>query len=406
MVSCVKQCLLQAFAFSGALALQPNENHLVLQRADSSDGMVSSHPQMAIMRSQGTDTGSHRMVPSATGRNVVPTMVISRGLEAFAAWGASALSHVPAVSPSVITRNGSSGLADIGGSGSRAGSGSSDCGVECARALGADTSRSQGALKIDDFPNAPPGPLSTCTDQRPTLGGFARTKNVTRFRIRRNLWSVTGRDLTISNPSGQYVYATRGDLFSWHGHTNVFAAPSSKQLAVLTKVLFSFHKCYEIASYTPVCPSQTPQDEKGDLEQPLYQFARLTELIFTWYTYWDVEIKNCDGSWTRIWSVQSRYWIALKYNYDIIEISGNRRIGTIDQSYYFSFSANYDVFGAPGVDNLLVAVATVFMDMEHLAAEQAGSRSKSTGNGGSLHDRSVAGAFNIAGTALGTAGDR
>jgi len=104
--------------------------------------------------------------------------------------------------------------------------------------------------------------------------------------------------------------------------------------------------------------------------------------------------------------MQSRYWIALKYNYDIIELSGNRRIGTIDQSYYFSFSANYDVFGAPGVDHLLVAVATVFMGMEHLAAEKARSRSDSTGNGGSAHDRSVAGAINIAGTALGAAGNR
>jgi len=397
MALCVKHCFLQTLVFSGVFALNQHGDHRFLLPGESnSDGMVF-HTQMAKTRSHHRGAGGHRMAQSATA-NIVRT-------ESLAAWLASVLSHVPAGSPSVIARNRSSGLVDVGGSGSRAGTSNSDCGVECVRALGAISSRSQDALMVE-FPNAAPAPLSTCTDQRPTLGGFPRTMNVTRFRIRRNLLSLTGRDLTISNPSGQYVYATRGDLFTWHAHTHVYAAPSHKQLAVLTKVLFSFHRCYEVASYSPVCSSQTPQHEQGDFEQPLYQFARLTKFIFALYTYWDVEVKNCDGSWTTVWRVQSRYWIAWKYNYDIIELSSNRRIGTIDQSYYFSFAANYDVFGAPGTDHLLMAVAAVFMDMEHLAKKARSSNRNSRDTGGTAQDRNVAGASNIVGMALGSVSNR
>jgi len=368
----VTQCFLQAFLFGGVFAVAVKVCQPMCREARVSNKGVRS--QMA---------GSHRMVSSATGKqNGVPTILPTRGPAKLALLGASALSHVPAVALNVIIRNHSSGLADVGSFGSRSGTGSSD------------------------FPHVPPIPLSTCADQRPTLGGLPRSTNVTGFRIRRNWISATGRDLGIANPTGQCMYSTRGDIFSWSAHTRVYSAPSHQPMAVLRKMVWTFHRIYEVASYIPVCSSQTPQDERGDDGKALYEFAQLTRR-FGLYTYWDVAIRNCDGSWTTVWSVQSRYWIAWKYNYDILELNGSQhfnpsRIGTIDQSYYFS-KAYYDVFGAPGVDHLLVAVAAVLMDLEHLAAEQSSKRS--SGDHADGMTRNILRAINIAGTAVNAVGD-
>jgi len=196
-------------------------------------------------------------------------------------------------------------------------------------------------------------------------------------RVRRNIFSATGRDLEIrSGADGTPLYTTSGDIFTMHGHTQVSAASGAK-IAYLWRWIFSWRNSYEVDSYSPVCATQAPAESKGPLGETLYSFARVSKRIFTLYTYWDVYLYQCDGSLLHAFRIQTRYWISLKYNYDIYEIIdpdtetlSTLPVGTVDQSYFLAMTAYYDAFFGPACDKSLFTTLQIILDMDHLRKEQ------------------------------------
>lgn len=197
------------------------------------------------------------------------------------------------------------------------------------------------------------------------------------MRLRRNILSATGRDVTVENANGVFLFASSGDLFTLNKHTHVYHAHNGTRLAVVSKLNFAVHKTYEIAAYTPVCANQTSV-EQDDGGIPLYNFARMTKSLVALYADWTIQVYNCDGTMQDLWEVQSKYWVSYKYHYDVVEkVRGSGIVGTIDQTYYFSATAYYDVWVTVGEDQALIATVAMILDQEHLSAEQQAAANSS-----------------------------
>lgn len=205
---------------------------------------------------------------------------------------------------------------------------------------------------LDDFPAEAPVNLTShkSLSAFATLGNGPLTTGETFLRLRRDIFSWTGRDLTVENSTGWFTHATWGFFWTMHAHTPLYHAQTGQQVAMLSKIFWAFHRIFEIATYEPVCPEQRPQEELGLNDAKLYPFARLTKWLGTLYDHWTLERFNCDGSLTQVWDISSRYWVSLLHHYNVTEISSGDTIGTIDQAFFFQMSPNYDAWIRSGED--------------------------------------------------------
>eukprot|EP00933_Yihiella_yeosuensis_P063309 TRINITY_DN6641_c0_g1_i3.p1 TRINITY_DN6641_c0_g1~~TRINITY_DN6641_c0_g1_i3.p1 ORF type:complete len:314 (-),score=29.61 TRINITY_DN6641_c0_g1_i3:412-1353(-) len=241
-------------------------------------------------------------------------------------------------------------------------------------------------LDLEDFPEAPPialaAPNESPVPEEERLSRGALTSDTTGLRLRRTIFAWTSRDVTVANRLGHYMFATSGLIWSLHAHTYFYDAESGKQLGVITKPIWTFHRIFELASYSPVCATQKPQEERGPSDSLLYPHARLTKHLFSLYDHWTLELYQCDGSLKESWDIRSRYWVSLLHHYDVREKAVSDKIlGTIDQAYFFQMSPNYNAFVRKGEDETLFAAVASLVDIDH-SFKQSGSGSGSGGRGG------------------------
>lgn len=207
-------------------------------------------------------------------------------------------------------------------------------------------------------------------------------------RARKTILSLTGRDLTFTDPKGNYTYATIGDIWTMHYHTYLVNVQTGTHLAWIYKTFFAFHAIYEIASYDQACPSQEPSDF-DDAKRPVYPAVRITKYMFSFYPYFSVERYNCDGSLSLEYMIRPRYWFSLKDYFDVVQARSDDKmtVATIDQTYLFSFTPYYDTWAATGTDPVLVACMTLTVDLDRMLTrameeELLDSASKSDQGGG------------------------
>mmetsp|Transcript_63555 Transcript_63555/g.113091 ORF Transcript_63555/g.113091 Transcript_63555/m.113091 type:complete len:328 (-) Transcript_63555:122-1105(-) len=205
------------------------------------------------------------------------------------------------------------------------------------------------------------------------------TKGVTGLHVRRNIFTMTGHDLTLANGGGKYVYATEGNFFTLHSRTHLYDARTGQGLVEISSPVFSIHRIYELESYIPICPQQKASETIDG--KPTYPLARLTKHLMTMYNSYKVEAYRCDGSLAHQWEIKDRNWFSIKKHMNIWE-SGSDPVGTMDQSHFFQWTANYDAFITAGEDLTLFAATAVVMDMSMLKdqknAEAAASSSSSS----------------------------
>eukprot|EP00928_Gymnodinium_smaydae_P025614 TRINITY_DN20348_c0_g1_i1.p1 TRINITY_DN20348_c0_g1~~TRINITY_DN20348_c0_g1_i1.p1 ORF type:complete len:297 (-),score=27.68 TRINITY_DN20348_c0_g1_i1:44-934(-) len=238
-----------------------------------------------------------------------------------------------------------------------------------------------------DFPAKPPTTLAK--KGNPPNGSLLvplvpKTTAETGLRVRRKIWSLTGRDLTVRQASGTFLYATDGDFWSMHAHTHFYDAGTGEQLAIVRKYLWSFRKTFDILTFRPICANQSADEEAGPGNTKLYQFARLTKQILNLYNHWTLERYECDGSMTTVWDVMPRFWMSMLEHYDFVESDGSV-IGSMDQPYVFQLSANYDTWVAEGEDLPLFALTAMIVDMTLMSGGSGGGGSGGGGGEGGGH---------------------
>lgn len=220
-------------------------------------------------------------------------------------------------------------------------------------------------IQLAPWGHPPPGPV---------LANGLVTRGISGVHVRRNMLSVTGHDLTVSDDHGGYMYGSEGNFFTLHSRTHMYEARTGRPLAEITSPIFHIHRKYEIGQlYFPICPGQSKYESTslGDV----YPFARITKRLLTMYAHYDVERYNCDGSLTPLWEVKSTHWASMKVHYTVTESGSSYPIGTIDQPSMFQLTANYDSYVSANEDLTLFAAVTIIMDMSILKDEKAADES-------------------------------
>lgn len=235
------------------------------------------------------------------------------------------------------------------------------------------------------FPVAPPVHLAArgqdITGTLLTGINGTLTNATTMMHVRSRVVSISDRDMDITDANGSYLYSTNGMLRTMHGHTRFFESLSGHRLAVVSTVILSLHSIWEVATYAPICESQTPLHEnQNDDGERMYPYARLTKRVFTLHGHWDLELYNCDGTLQAAWEIAARHWISFKSRFNVIDSGGI--IGTIDQSFFFQMARNYDLFVTAGVDQELFALVALLVDFDRPRGGGGGSDSSGGGGGG------------------------
>jgi len=231
-----------------------------------------------------------------------------------------------------------------------------------------DSFKPLNELSTEAVPTEPPVKLAPMgVAQTNVLGPI--TNNVTGLHIRRNIMSLTSRDLALSNNKGRYVYATEGVFATMHSRVHFYNASTGEGVFEITMPIIATGKIYEVASYKQLCPEQQPYETVDG--KPVYKFARLTQHVLTAYKNFDVEAYHCNGSLTHQWNVKSRHWFAAKTHLDFWEEGKSDPVGTMDQPNLADWTANYDAFITAGEDMALFAATAAIMDMSSLWATLA-----------------------------------
>lgn len=138
-----------------------------------------------------------------------------------------------------------------------------------------------GSLDVEgaEIPKVPDPPVDLAPARQPSpdevnLGSGPASMGDMFLHVRRNILSWTAPDVTVANAAGRYLYATSGDFLSLRMRTHLYSVQPEKEVALLTKIFWSLHDIYEIASLSPLCPDH--ERTEGDRPTDGYPYARLT----------------------------------------------------------------------------------------------------------------------------------
>lgn len=229
---------------------------------------------------------------------------------------------------------------------------------------------------VEDMPSQPPNKLAIV--HKPWngrhLGDGELTEYATFLRVKRERDSKTGRNYTLADRHGKYLYATKASDDFWNQITFFYHAQTGMKLGIILKRNDTLGRSYEVLAYEPLCALQEPLKEQFDGANPLYQFARMTKATFTLDAYFTVERYTCgdagDASLVPQWEIRTRYaWNVLSSlvgirSYDIYDYGVSdyfAPIGMIDTNFSrVDMGVYYDAWLTRHVDiNWFALVATL-----------------------------------------------
>jgi hypothetical protein len=225
---------------------------------------------------------------------------------------------------------------------------------------------------IEDFAEKPDILEEQNGSQSVFFPGQNLSKESVGIRLRRSIFSNTGREITVNNASGHCLYATEGEYWTMHSHTLVLDMQAQKNFAQISVAKLSLHTNFEISGYDKICDSQEPNDKDPD-GKPLYPIARVTKNILTFFDHWTVERYDCDGYLTTAYEFNKRYMFAAKEYFNVFESGSDTFVATVDQTYLISFTWYYDVWATKGVDLALVSILGIIIDIDHVLTNQGDS---------------------------------
>lgn len=192
------------------------------------------------------------------------------------------------------------------------------------------------------------------------------------LRVERMPTCPSGRNYTMTNKDGSYVYATNSkDDDAWSQQTIFYQAQTGMKLGVMYKQLLSLHRQYEVLAYEPVCPTQAPVDFEYDGTNPLYKFARMTKTILTFNAHWTVERYQCDGELVPQWEIHNRHSyniFGILRSYDVFDYGTSDHLGPVGMldSFYSSdmdLTVYYEAWVSRHVDLNWFSLVSTLLDI-------------------------------------------
>jgi len=215
---------------------------------------------------------------------------------------------------------------------------------------------------IGAFPTNPPPELATSgkPPEGPTLYG-GRAPQVIGLRVRKNIISASGRAFTVSNSTGDFVYATEGDFWSQHGRTRFYDARTGRLVALFVAG-GAAQPGHEIYSYTPVCLEQAPESWQDKGRASVYRYARLARWVHVSYPAWTLSRYGCNGTLgPDFWKVKQVQSYA---KYTVSQANDSSLVGTFGEVNTEMLTNNYDAWLASGEDVALFSSTVVLVGLE------------------------------------------
>lgn len=210
---------------------------------------------------------------------------------------------------------------------------------------------------LHDLPDEPPvelAPSGTFPSDH-FLGPL--TSNARLLRVRKSVISTSGREYTVADAAGSYLFATQQ---AGSTHTDLYSGSNGKRLAIIMHKWKFLHWTFKIMSYSPACPEQARFAELGPAGVPLYPHAQLTKWN-EFYNHWTLSRYTCNGSLLDVWDIKSRYYFSFLHHFDFCE-AGGALVGTMD-SVFPSLSEQYNVWITKHEDQTLLVATAILIDM-------------------------------------------
>lgn len=172
--------------------------------------------------------------------------------------------------------------------------------------------------------------------------------------------------LAVSDAHGRYVFA--GDFTRWtfHSRVHMSEARTGKMLVEITRRNDELHETWEIGQWFPICPSQAKYEttRRGDV----YPYARLTKkmtLFSSENATYDVDLYNCDGSFTHYWRIQDEMRPGtedvVKHVLAVYEPANDSAIGILTQPAIEESNNGVNCYVAGGEDAALFAAVSIIL---------------------------------------------